>query len=35
MTIVSNTTPLCYLTLIGHAEILPKLYSNIHITQKV
>ena len=26
MTIVSNTSPLCYLTLIGHAEILPKLY---------
>ncbi len=35
MTIVSNTTPLCYLTLIGHAEILPQLYGNIHITQKV
>jgi predicted nucleic acid-binding protein len=35
MTIVSNTTPLCYLTLIGHVEILPKLYGNIHVTQKV
>ena len=35
MTIVSNTSPLCYLTLIGHAEILPKLYGNVHITQKV
>jgi predicted nucleic acid-binding protein len=35
MTVVSNTTPLCYLTLIGHSEILPKLYGNIHITQKV
>jgi predicted nucleic acid-binding protein len=35
MTVVSNTTPLCYLTLIGHVEILPKLYGNIHTTQKV
>lgn len=35
MTIVSNTSPLCYLTLIGQTEILPKLYGNIHITRKV
>lgn len=35
MIIVSNTSPLCYLTLIGHAEILPKLYGNVHTTQKV
>jgi predicted nucleic acid-binding protein len=35
MTIVSNTTPLSYLTLISHVEILPKLYGNVHITQKV
>ena len=35
MTIVSDTSPLCYLALIGHAEILPKLYGNVHITQKV
>ena len=35
MTIVSNTSPLCYLALIGHAEILPKLCGNVHITQKV
>jgi predicted nucleic acid-binding protein len=35
MTLVSNTSPLCYLALIGHAEILPKLYGNIHTTQKV
>ena len=35
MTVVSNTSPLCYLALIGHVEILPKLYSNLHITQKV
>ena len=35
MTVVSNTSPLCYVTLIGHAEILPKLYGSIHITQKV
>ncbi|MGA2540238.1 MAG: DUF3368 domain-containing protein [Verrucomicrobiota bacterium] len=35
MTIVSDTSPLCYLTLIGHADILPKLYGSVHITQKV
>jgi predicted nucleic acid-binding protein len=35
MTIVSDTSPLCYLALIGHADILPKLYGSIHITQKV
>jgi predicted nucleic acid-binding protein len=35
MTLVSNTSPLCYLALIGHTEILPKLYGNVHITQKV
>jgi predicted nucleic acid-binding protein len=35
MTIVSNTTPLCYLTLIGHVEILPQLYGHVHVTQKV
>src|SRR5208282_76012 len=35
MTIVSNTSPLCYLVLIGRAEILPKLYGNVHVTQKV
>ena len=35
MAIVSNTSPLCYLALIGHAEILPELYGSIHITQKV
>ena len=35
MTLVSNTSPLCYLALIGHAEILPKLYGNVHTTQKV
>jgi len=35
MTIVSDTSPLCYLALIGHAEILPKLYGNVHITRKV
>ena len=35
MTIVSNTSPLCYLALIGYADILPKLYGSIHITQKV
>lgn len=35
MTIVSDTSPLCYLALIGHADILPKLYGSLHITQKV
>src|SRR6266542_3683932 len=35
MTVVSNTSPLCYLTLIGHAEILTKLYGQIHISQKL
>ena len=35
MTIVSNTSPLCYLALIGHTEILPKLYGVIHVTQTV
>lgn len=35
MIIVSNTSPLCYLTLIGHAEVMPKLYGNVHTTQKV
>ena len=35
MTIVSNTSPLCHLALIGHAEILPELYGSIHATQKV
>ena len=35
MTLVSNTSPLCYLALIGHAEILPKLYGNVHTTQKI
>ena len=35
MTLVSDTSPLCYLALIGHAGILPKLYGHVHITQKV
>ena len=35
MIIVSSTSPLCYLTLIGHAEILPELYDNVHTTLKV
>jgi len=29
MTLVSNTSPLCYLVLIGCAEIQPKLYGNV------
>jgi predicted nucleic acid-binding protein len=35
MILVSNTSPLCYLVLIGYAEILPKLYGNVHVTQAV
>jgi predicted nucleic acid-binding protein len=35
MTLVSNTSPLCYLALIGYAKILPKLYGNVHITHTV
>jgi predicted nucleic acid-binding protein len=35
MTVVSDTSPLCYLVLIGHAEVLAKLYGEIHVTQKV
>jgi hypothetical protein len=29
MIVVSNATPLCYLTLIGHEDILAKLYGDI------
>ena len=35
MTLVSDTSPLCYLAIIGHADILPQLYGHVHITQKV
>ncbi|MGD0815638.1 MAG: DUF3368 domain-containing protein [Verrucomicrobiota bacterium] len=35
MIVVSNATPLCYLTLIGHEDILAKLYGDIHTTQTV
>jgi predicted nucleic acid-binding protein len=35
MFIVSNTSPLCYLVLIGHADVLAKLYDEIHVTRKV
>lgn len=35
MTVVSNTSPLCYLVLIGHEEVLPKLYGSILATQTV
>ena len=35
MTIVSNTSPLCYLVLIGHADLLAKLHRQIHTTRKV
>lgn len=35
MTIVSNTSPLCYLVLIGHAPVLPKLYGDLATTRTV
>lgn len=35
MIVVSNTSPLCYLVLIGHAEVLPKLYGSVATTQTV
>ena len=35
MTVVSNTSPLCYVILIGCADILPKLYGEAHTTQTV
>lgn len=35
MIVVSNTSPLCYLFLIGHAEVLPKLYGSVVTTQTV
>jgi predicted nucleic acid-binding protein len=35
MIIVSNTSPLCYLVLIGHADLLPKLHGEVHVSQKV
>lgn len=35
MTIVSNTSPLCYLVLIGCADIPPKLYGEVLTTQTV
>ncbi len=35
MTVVSNTTPLNYLTLIGQADILSKLYELVVIPEAV
>jgi predicted nucleic acid-binding protein len=35
MIVVSNTSPLCYLVLIGRAEILHRLYGSVHVTKKV
>ena len=35
MIVVSNTSPLCYLVLIGQAEVLPKLYGSVATTQTV
>ena len=35
MIAVSNTSPLCYLVLVGHADILPQLFGSVHVTRKV
>lgn len=35
MTIVSNTSPLCYLVLIGHAPVLPRLFGDLATTETV
>lgn len=35
MIVVSNTSPLCYVILIGCADTLPKLYGELHTTQTV
>jgi len=35
MTVVSDTSPLCYLVVIGAEDVLPKLYGGISITQTV
>ena len=35
MTVVSDTSPICYLLLIGEIDLLPALYERIHIPQAV
>ncbi|BDA74910.1 hypothetical protein CAL7716_090760 [Calothrix sp. PCC 7716] len=35
MTVVCDTSPLCYLILINHVEILPQLFNNILIPNAV
>lgn len=35
MNLVSNTSPLCYLVLIGHAPVLPELYGSVSTTATV
>lgn len=35
MTVVTNTSPLCYVVLIGCADLLPTLYGEVHTTQTV
>ncbi len=35
MIVVSNTSPLCYLTLIGHVKVLPELYGEVDIPAAV
>ena len=35
MTVVTNTSPLCYLILIGSVDVLPRLYREIHTSRTV
>lgn len=35
MVIISNTSPICYLVLIGHVDVLARLYKQVHVAQKV
>ena len=35
MKVVSDTSPICYLLLIGEIDILPALYERIHIPEAV
>lgn len=35
MIVVSNTSPLCYLVLVGYHDVLPRLYQTVHTSQTV
>ena len=35
MTVVTNSSPVCYLVLIDEIDLLPRLYSHIHLTDAV